>query len=151
MQQSKRHKKRSFFMPFGLLHELCSIIYYVRAIFSAYISSRGNICGEYLRKPLFLLQNCFFWSLISVYTKVSKFTLGVHLTLGDFVASVNRDLTVRRGLAPRRQTWQWVDCIEYFVFRANFDRYGTNARTQFGRLWREHHDHTQTAVTKSAC
>ena len=25
----------------------------------------------------------------------------------------------------------------------------TNARAQCGRLWREHHDHTQTAVAKS--
>ena len=34
-----------------------------------------------------------------------------------------RELTIRQGLAPRRQTWQRVDWIEYFVFRANFDRY----------------------------
>ena len=35
----------------------------------------------------------------------------------------SRELTIRQGLAPRRQTWQRVDWIEYFVFRANFDRY----------------------------
>ena len=34
-----------------------------------------------------------------------------------------RELTIRQGLAPRRQTWQRVDWIVYFVFRANFDRY----------------------------
>ena len=34
-----------------------------------------------------------------------------------------REPTIRQGLAPRRQTWQRVDWIDYFVFRANFDRY----------------------------
>ena len=35
----------------------------------------------------------------------------------------NREFTIRQGIAPRRQTWQRVDWIEYFVFRTNFDCY----------------------------
>ena len=64
---------------------------------------------------------------------------------------VNRELTIRQGFVPWRQSWQWVDWIEYFVFRANFDRYerANNVRTRCGRLWREQHEHEQTAVAQS--
>ena len=34
-----------------------------------------------------------------------------------------RELTIRLRFAPRRQTWQWVDWVEYFAFRGSFDRY----------------------------
>ena len=44
----------------------------------------------------------------------------IQLTLDAYFI---RELTIREGLAPRRQTWQRVDWIEYFVFRANFDRF----------------------------
>ena len=37
--------------------------------------------------------------------------------------AITRELTIRQRFAPRRQTWQWVDWVEYFAFRGIFDRY----------------------------
>ena len=51
-------------------------------------------------------------------TRNTAVTCCVHLQL-----QINRELTIRQGLALRRQTWQRVGWIEYFVFHANFDRY----------------------------
>ena len=36
--------------------------------------------------------------------------------------AITRELTIRQRFAPRRQTWQWVDWVEYFAFRGIFDR-----------------------------
>ena len=53
--------------------------------------------------------------------------------------NINREITIRQG-AVRRQTGQWVDWIEYFVFRANFDRYerAHTVRTSLARTARPH-------------
>ena len=64
------------------------------------------------------------------YTCISQIALTINTVVtvnvvGSKTRAVadNRELTIRQGLAPRRQTWQRIDWIEYFVFRANFDRY----------------------------
>ena len=57
----------------------------------------------------------------------SFYTLSHRFLVNGWVTGI-REFTIRQGLAPRRQTWQRVDWIEYFVFRANFDRY-ERART----------------------
>ena len=72
-----------------------------------------------LTEPLYLLT----LRLFDIFISNNTHRLLAVSTTSCRSRAENRELTIRQGLAPRRWTSQRVDWIEYFIFRANFDRY----------------------------